>query len=106
MTSQKDRVVRVRMLLTRRCLSTEAEECSLGSACRRGIVARCVLLFLHDERETSERCLVLFEANPCSNSDLCSCREQFNRIDRWSTALDLAERDRWTECSWSDRLSV
>ena len=64
-----------------------------------------MLLFLHDERETSERCLVLFKPNSCSNSDLCSCREQFNRIDRWSTALDLAERDRWTECSWSDRLS-
>ena len=106
MTSQKDRVIRVRTAPDTTMPEHLAVECSLGSACRRGIVARCVLLFLHDERETSERCLVLSEANPCSNSDLCSCREQFNRIDRWSTALNLAERDRWTECSWSDQLSV
>ena len=106
MTSQKDRVVRARRLLTRRCLSNEAVECSLGSACQKRIAAQCVLLSLRDERETSEQCLVLFEADPCSNSDLCSCRVRFNRIDWWSTASDLAERDRWTECSWSDRLSV
>ena len=30
-------------------------------ACRRGIAARCVLLCLRDELETSERCLVLMK---------------------------------------------
>ena len=106
MTSQKDRVIRVRTAPDTTMPGHRSRRVFTWVSMSEGIVARCVLLFLHDERETSERCLVLFEANPCSNSDLCYCREQFNRIDRWSTALDLAERDRWTECSWSDRLSV
>ena len=46
MKSRRDRVVRAR---------------TAGSACRRGIAARCVLLSLRDELETSERCLVLMK---------------------------------------------
>ena len=69
MTSWRDRVVR-------------AGESSPGSACRREIATRCVPLSFRDELETSERCLVLFEADPYSNSDRCSCRVRFNRIDR------------------------
>ena len=83
MTSRRDRVVRAGRLLERRYLIIEAGECSPRSACRRGIVSRCVLLSLREERETSERCLVLF--------DLCSV---------------VTNRDRWTECSWSERLPV
>ena len=70
MTSQKDRVIRVRTApdttmpehRSRRVFTWVSM--SEGNSC-----TMCVLLFLHDERETSERCLVLFEANPCSNSD-------------------------------------
>ena len=59
MTSRRDRVVKARM--TQRCLSNKVGKCSPGSACRRGIVAPCVLLSLHNELETSEHCLVLLK---------------------------------------------
>ena len=38
------------------------------------------------------------EADPCSNSDRCSGRVRFNRINHWSTASGLTDCDRWTEC--------
>ena len=85
MTSRRDRVERAGTA-PRATMIIEAGECSPGSACRRGIVSRCVLLSLCEERETSERCLVLF--------------------DPFSIASDLTDRDRWTECSWSERLPV
>ena len=86
MTSRKDRVLERERLLTQRCLSNKAGKSSPGSGCRRGIVSRFVLLSLREERETSERSLVLFD--PCS------------------IASDLTDRDLWTECSWSERLPV
>ena len=106
MMSRRDRVVRARTApdmtmpgqRSQRVFTwvsmPEANSCTMCAAIPR------------NEQETSEQCLVLFEADLCSNSDRCSCRVRFNRIDRWSTASDLTERDRWTECSWSERLPV
>ena len=56
MKSRRDRVVRART-----APDATMPECSPGSACRRGIAARCVLLSLRDELETSEQCLVLMK---------------------------------------------
>ena len=61
MTSRRDRVVRARTAPDTTMPEQQSRKCSPGSACRRGIAARCVLLSLRDELETSERCLVLLK---------------------------------------------
>ena len=59
MTSQKDRVVRGRTAPDTTMPEQRSRKNSPGSAWRRRIAARCVLLSLHDELEASGRCLVL-----------------------------------------------
>ena len=68
MKSQKDRVVRART----------APDTTMPEQRSRRVFTWVSM----SEGNSCTMCLVLFEADPCSNSDLCSRRVQFNRIDR------------------------
>ena len=106
MTSRRDRVVRARTApdttmpeqLSRKVFTWVSM--ANGNSC-----TMCAVIFPWWTRNIRTMSGSI-EADPCSNSDRCSGRVRFNRIDQWSTASDLTDCDRWTGCSWSEGIPV